>query len=170
MALRTLTWFTVCHSWSSLVRCMLWILILQRKALGTGQTRKGPGWPSTHKAEWHLDPNRSWGLPHKPRLSGFSQAIGCEPGIQRERAMERSKPEEHLGFCQATRRHPSHLYGACLEGLWQTTTRLLCWLPSAGLCQQGHSLGRDGTSCRSRAGGWSQPESVVLGELCQKFV
>lgn len=119
MALRTLTWFTVCHSWSSLVRCMLWILILQRKALGTGQTRKGPGWPSTHKAEWHLDPNRSWGLPHKPRLSGFSQAIGCEPGIQRERAMERSKPEEHLGFCQATRRHPSHLYGACLEGLWQ---------------------------------------------------
>lgn len=128
--------------------------------------RKGPGSPSTHKAEWHLDPDRSWGLPHKPRLPGFGWAIGCEPGIQREEVMERSKPEGHLGFCQATRKHPSHLFRACLEGLWQPRAssagspvlgrvhRVIRWATTAPYAGAEHGV-------------WSQTDSAVLGELAR---
>lgn len=127
---------------------------------------EGLGSPVCIKQSGTWTPTTLGPSPHKPRLPGFGRAIGCEPGIQREEVMERSKPEGHLGFCQAARKHT--FYRACLEGLWRHAPPLLapqCWAVSTG-----SFVGHDGILRRSRTRGLEPTGQYSFGadlpELC----
>lgn len=133
---------------------------------GTARWGRGRGGWVCIKQSDTWTPTAPGAFPTNPDCQALVEQL-AEPGIQWEEVMERSKPEGHLGFCQATRKHPSHLYRAC-EGLWQQRAsagspvlgcvdRAIRWATMAPHAGAGHGI-------------WSQPDSVVLGELRQNFI